>query len=448
MPDHVDAIRLQLARGPLSSKALQVALGLSQPTVSRALAALGGEVERIGAARSAIYSLRDAGRGVDSLSVYRVDTQGRLAAIGRLVPVRPGGYVMHQTDGVSIHSEGLPWWLADMRPQGFLGRAYAAQHAGAMGLSVNLTEWTDAHALRALATHGHDLVGNLLLGERARERFLADPVPEPISRAGKGARYAALARQAASGGSPGSSAGGEQPKFLAFVQGPDSPRHVLVKFSVAQDSPVSERWRDLLRAEHLALSCLRDAGVAAARTELVDHGTQRFLEVERFDRVGERGRRALFSLGTLDDQFVGMRQAPWPEVAQRLAAQGHIQAEAVQGAALLHAFGTLIGNTDMHAGNLSFVSDGGRPYALAPAYDMLPMGFAPGSGGDLRDALGALRLSAAVPAPVWRHALDLAHAYLTRLGQAGGFSARFAPCLDALAERLIEATGQIHRMAD
>jgi hypothetical protein len=29
----------------------------------------------------------------------------------------------------------------------------------------------------------------------------------------------------------------------------------------------------------------------------------------------------------------------------------------------------------------------GRPYALAPAYDMLPMGFAPLSGGGLRDKL-------------------------------------------------------------
>ncbi len=34
----------------------------------------------------------------------------------------------------------------------------------------------------------------------------------------------------------------------------------------------------------------------------------------------------------------------------------------------------LIGNTDMHYGNLSFISSHGRPYHLAPAYDILPMG--------------------------------------------------------------------------
>jgi hypothetical protein len=452
MPDHADAIRLQLTRGPLSSKALQQRLALSQPTVSRALAALAGEVERIGAARTAIYALRDAGRGVDSLAVYRVDAQGRLAEIGRLVPVRPAGYVMHRADGVSLHSEGLPWWLADMRPQGFLGRAYAARHAATLGLPANLSEWSDAHALRALVAHGHDAVGNLLLGEAAREQFLAAPAPEPIPPAGKGARYAALAREAARGEAPGSSAGGEQPKFLACVQGSPrdggEPRHVLVKFSVAEDSPVSGRWRDLLLAEHLALACLREAGVAASRTGIVDYGTQRFLEVERFDRVGERGRRALLSLGSLDDQFVGLRQAPWSEVAQRLAAQGHVQAEAVRGAALLYAFGTLIGNTDMHAGNLSFMTDGGRPYALAPAYDMLPMGFAPGASGALRDTLPALRLAPGVPAATWREALALAHHHLARLGAHGGFSPRFAPCLDALAARLIEATEQVHRLGD
>jgi hypothetical protein len=452
MPDHADAIRLQLSRGPLSSKALQQRLALSQPTVSRALAALAGEIEHIGAARATLYALRDAGRGVDSLPVYRVDAQGRLAAVGRLVPVRPAGYVMHQSDGVSLHSEGLPWWLADMRPQGFLGRAYAARHATVLGLPANLSEWTDAHALRALVAHGHDAVGNLLLGEAARQQFLAAPAPRPIPRAGKGARYATLAHEAVRGEAPGSSAGGEQPKFLACVQGSPqeggSPRHVLVKFSVPQDSPVSERWRDLLLAEHLALACLGDAGVAAARTAIVDHGTQRFLEVERFDRVGERGRRALISLGSLDDQFAGQRQAPWPEVVQRLAAQGHVQTEAARGAALLYAFGTLIGNTDMHAGNLSFMTDAGRPYALAPAYDMLPMGFAPGASGALRDGLPALRLAPGVPAATWREALALAHDHLARLGAHGGFSPRFAPCLDALAAHLIEATEQIHRLGD
>lgn len=445
---HADTLRLLLARGPQTSRALQQATGLSQPTVSRALAALAPELVTLGAARSIRYALLDPGRGYQNLPVYRVDTEGRIAPIGRLLPVRPEGHVMRQADGAAIHHEGLPWWLADMRPRGYLGRAYAARHGAALGLPAALNEWTDAQAVRALVAHGHDVVGNLLLGELAREHFLAAPASVPIAAANKPAAYAALAAQVSRGDMPGSSAGGEQPKFAACAETADGSRHVLVKFSVPAQHAVAERWRDLLLAEHLALETLREAGVAAARTAIVDLGDQRFLEIERFDRIGERGRRAVFSLGSLDDQFLGRRNQPWPDVVQGLADQGLVRPEVAQGAARLYAFGTLIANTDMHAGNLSFLSDGELPCGLAPAYDMLPMGFAPRSGGAMPDTLGPVRLAPGVPAAVWRQAHAWALDYLLRLGAHPGLSPRFAPCLDALAERLFEAGEHIHRLAD
>lgn len=48
-------------------------------------------------------------------------------------------------------------------------------------------------------------------------------------------------------------------------------------------------------------------------------------------------------------------------------------------------FGRLIANTDMHEGNLAFVPGGvgDAPLALAPAYDMLPMLYAPVRGVEL-----------------------------------------------------------------
>jgi hypothetical protein len=49
---------------------------------------------------------------------------------------------------------------------------------------------------------------------------------------------------------------------------------------------------------------------------------------------------------------------------------------------LLWHFGRFIQNTDMHAGNLSFVPVGGH-FAVAPAYDMLPMHHAPVRGVEL-----------------------------------------------------------------
>jgi len=281
MSRHADAIRLQLANGPLAARQLIDALAISQPTLSRALAELGDEVVRLGAARSIQYALRDGFRGLPEIPVYRVDAEGKIRSLGTLVPVRADGFVMRQEDGASIFSAGLPWWLFDMRPAGYLGRAYAARHAGTLGLPVRLTDWTDGHALRALLANGEDLVGNLLLGDTARDRFLAASLPEPIAEAQKANRYAVLASEAASGEQPGSSAGGEQPKFIAFAATPDGPRHVLVKFSEPNAGPVGERWRDLLLAEHLALETLRAAGVPAATTRLVDHKGQRFLEVDR-----------------------------------------------------------------------------------------------------------------------------------------------------------------------
>jgi DNA-binding Lrp family transcriptional regulator len=53
----LDLLRLRLAgRGPQPARALMEALGLSQPTLSRRLAALGQQVVRLGAARSIQYA--------------------------------------------------------------------------------------------------------------------------------------------------------------------------------------------------------------------------------------------------------------------------------------------------------------------------------------------------------------------------------------------------------
>jgi len=446
MSRHADAIRLQLAKAPLPGRQLFELIGVSQPTGSRALRALGSEIVRLGAARSIQYALRDNARGLPDILVHRIDAEGQIRRLGTLIPVRPEGFVMLQENGVALHSDGLPWWLFDMRPQGYLGRAYAARHGAALGLPERLNDWTDTHVLRALLAHGHDLVGNLLLGDVARERFLAGPPPSPIEEEGKAAQYARLAGEAARGEVPGSSAGGEQPKFTAFAATPNGPCHVIVKFSEVVEGPVSERWRDLLLAEHLALETLREAGIPAAVTRVADHGAQRFLEVERFDRVGPTGRRALISLAAMDAEFIGAGTGGWPGIAQRLAKAGQIVTEAADAANLLWSFGTLIGNTDMHSGNLSFISEHGRPYAIAPAYDMTPMCFAPRIGGGLPDTIADAALHPGIANEVWRRAEPLSQAFLHRLRTASGFSRRFAPCIAALEDHIARVGRKIARL--
>ncbi len=404
------------------------------------------EVVRIGRAQSIQYATRDATRGLPDIPIYRVSVEGKLRTLGTLVPVRPEGYVMQQADGVALHSDGIPWWLLDMRPQGYLGRAYAARYAAHLGLPARLVDWSDTHALRALLVHGHDAVGNVLLGDGARDHFLAVAVLVPIPDLSKPTEYVRLAREAAQGGTPGSSAGGEQPKFAAYVQTADGPRHVIVKFTERETGPVSERWRDLLLAEHLALDTLREASISAAATRIIDCAEQRFLEVERFDRVGVTGRRAVHSLAALDAEFVGAGRGEWPVITRQLANNGVIQQGADEGAALLWAFGTLIGNTDMHTGNLSFLADHGRPYEIAPAYDMTPMAFRPTTGGGLTDTLGEATISAVVDHATWRRAVTLAKRFLAKLRAADQFSERFAPCIDALASHVDVASTKVGRL--
>ena len=447
MPSHAEIIRIRLSGGPLSAKQLSEKLDISQPTISRALSELGDEIVRIGAARSIQYALRDTLRGLPDIPVYRIDAEGRIRQLGTLIPVRPEGFVMCQQDGITLHSHGLPWWLFDMRPQGYLGRAYAARYGAGLGLPARLTDWTDTHALRALLAHGHDPVGNLLLGDHARDRFLAAPsAADPIPEAQKTGEYARLALEAARGGIPGSSAAGEQPKFTAYAMTSEGPRHVIVKFSEPEENPVSERWRDLLLAEHIALETLREAGIPSARTRIIDHSEQRFLEAERFDRTGSLGRRALVSLAALDAEFAGIGAGGWPVITRRLTANGQIRAEAADSADLLWAFGILAGNTDMHSGNLSFVSEHGRPYGIAPAYDMTPMAFAPRSGGGLPDTLMEANIHASVANDTWRRAEQLARAFLDRIIATTEFSRRFEPCIAALEHHIETAGAKIERL--
>ena len=433
MSRHADPIRRVLDQGPASSRQLIEKTAISQPTVSRALAALGDDVVRIGAGPFIQYTLRDRSRGVAPAPIFQVTDTGQLQELGTLIPVRPEGFVMIQGDGVTRHSHGLPWWLFDMRPQGYLGRAYASSHAAALGLPANPEYWNDAQVIRALLAQGDDAVGNLLVGELARDRFLAMPAPVPVERR---TAYPALARAASAGEVAGSSAGGEHPKFCAVSE----RGHVLVKFTAPDDNPVSARWRDLLLAEHLALAVL---GVT---TEVFDFNGQRFLEVPRFDRVGALGRIGVFSLRALDAEFIGDASAPWPVLVRRLAAAGHVTHDAVAAAARLWAYGTLIGNTDMHAGNLSFISPQGRPYRIAPAYDMLPMAFAPTSSGAFIDRLPPAALTPTVDSQTWRDALRRAELFHERLRGCDGFSDAFAPSILALRQHLDDAAARIARL--
>lgn len=376
-----------LMRGPAARAELQAALGGSQPTLARALQRLSGRVLRFGRGRATRYALPRPIRELADIPVHRVDAQGRIRTIGHLFPVQPEGLWYEDREGG--HGElfaGLPWFLADMRPQGFLGRLFARRSRD-RGLPERLPDWSDNHVLFALATLGEDQPGNLVLGEESHQRWqgLRREGPRAFAQGQRRSQFRERAASVLAGEAPGLSAGGEQQKFGAAIEAGGEVRHYIVKFSPPYGDALGRRWADLLVWEHLAKETLRRAGLPAAETAIVDDGQRLYLQILRFDRAGGHGRRGVVSLGALDDAFVGQRRN-WSATAQALARLGWMSGEDAGRAAWLEAFGRLIANTDMHFGNLSLLHDGDRPLSLSPTYDMLPMAYAPRATGEIADA--------------------------------------------------------------
>lgn len=369
-----------LMAGPRTAAEIAERLGISQPTVSRLLARHTPPVIALGRGRAARYGLRRPIRALEGdLPVYRVDSDGRASEIGLLAVLHGGVWYQSLDGGTSTVYDDLPWFLDDMRPQGFIGRVLATG-AQDLGLPARLSDWSTDQSLYWMAQRGEDAVGNLIVGAESLRRHQARAAPQPVSRDA----YPALAAAALAGEVGGSSPGGEQPKFTVLVADSDGePRPVLVKFSEPLDTPSGRRWADLLIAESLAADCIGEAGIAAARSQAFEAGGRMFLEVERFDRIGLHGRQGLISLAAVDDQFVGGR-AGWHPSALALVGQRLLSTEDADRIAWLSAFGALIANSDMHFGNLSLLFDGRRPLRLAPSYDMLPMLYAP-QRGEVRD---------------------------------------------------------------
>lgn len=364
---------LRTRGGVATSAELQGQLGLSQPTISRALAPLvaSGEVRGLGAARARRYLLPRMVEGVGAeVPIMRVDGEGVVTPFGRMIALPGGRFWVEEADGPSQPHDGLPWFLNDMRPQGFMGLTFANAHPE-LQLGANPRRWSDDDALKALATFGEDLPGNLIVGEQAFERFHG--LASRASRVDSWHDYPVLAEAAMQGALSGSSAGGEQPKFCTVSGG----RHVLVKFSPAGDLPVSQRLKDLLVCEHLALQTLKQAGRPAATTNIFAVGGRVFLESERFDRT-VKGRIGMVSLEVYDSEYVG-KIDNWAATANRMSESRLLTPEDAAQLRFLEAFGLLIANTDRHYGNISLLLKD-DDWFLSPTYDMLPMFYAPING--------------------------------------------------------------------
>jgi hypothetical protein len=260
-----------------------------------------------------------------------------------------------------------------LRAQGFLGRLHARRLEGS-GLGEDPDQWGLESSLFA-ALHLHDAPGAITIGDSVKHQMLSHVFADDK---GLPTTLDCLAKDVASTLPAGSSAGGEQPKFLATLE---AEQHVIVKVTPPRGTPFGERWHDMLHAECLAAKVLEKHGVDVARSRVVESETRTYLVSDRFDRIGAVGRRHAVYIGHAHEAFVPDRYSNWAATAGVLARQGRLSARDAERAAALLAFGRLIGNTDMHSGNLGLLVAvenlaKGR-FTLAPVYDMLPMRWRP-----------------------------------------------------------------------
>ena len=392
----MNGLRNELTRGVISASELRERLSVSPQTLMRLVRNAGPDVVQIGRARATRYGLRQTWPSLDTsrFPAFRIDENGSAQREGELVTL-VARQTVWQPEGVV--ADGLPVEVADARPAGFLGRIFAAGHRD-LPVPLRLEDWSDHHILVAISRRGEDLPGNLVIGDESFARWQSLIATERTR-----ADYPQLAMATLAGDPPGSSAGGERPKFGALVDG----RQWLVKFAArGTGDPVATRWSDLLMLEGLALGVVATRNVPAARTNTIESDSHVFLESERFDRIGARGRVAVISLAAAHEDPADS----WARAGARLLEAGRLSAEDATHLRWLDAFGSLIANTDRHHYNIVFFT-AGTNLRLAPAFDQASMLYAPSADGQVLERVFAMPLATADTLDVWDDARAAAREY-------------------------------------
>ena len=431
-------ILTRLRAGTATATELAQLTGASQSTVTRALRALidDGQLMLTGRARAARYGYRRAVEPIGShWPLRRIDADGAVHELGILYALASDEYSLYiyggaQEQGFAFAglNHGLPYFLQDPRPGGFLGAAVPARYPE-LDLPQRVNDWNDDQYLKYLTLHGADPVSDLILGDRAFDEYLTGVSHRVrLPRAERAQRYPILADEAMRGSPTGSSVHGEHPKFTVLLEEGDpkqalSSREAIVKFSPVLQRAVGRRWGDLLIAEHHAHAVLNAANVASCSSEVIEAGERIFLEVRRFDRRGAEGRIGVTSLLAIANGLIGS-STNWLDVATRLHLAKRIDDATLETVRLVATFGALIGNTDQHLGNLACFDRYDGRFTLAPIYDMLPMLFAP-SHDEIIDREFKPPEPTSATLRAWGSARELAETYWLRLTEDQRISAPF-----------------------
>ncbi|WP_093443035.1 hypothetical protein [Variovorax sp. 770b2] len=155
--------------------------------------------------------------------------------------------------------------------------------------------------------------------------------------------------------------------YALSLLGSEAPGHLLVGEAAARK-----------RLEHVQTLNDREGPYGIADHQLVEAYARLAAQALELGVAGSSagGEFRSRSGRLLNSTFVGPDGRPWEESVRPLTKMGWITGGDLGRIGLLGHFGQLIGNSDMHDGNLSFQPTQGRRPAhlqLAPIYDMLPM---------------------------------------------------------------------------
>jgi hypothetical protein len=399
----------------------------------------------LGRGKNTRYALPNAVfTGQSQWPLYWVTADGEIHEFATVSCAQPnilhvyGSAINAQTDG------DFPWFLAPLALRGYLGRAGRSRlGAVAQQWDTHPEQWPFEQQIFAAQSGALEHAGAILWGDESvsawqtsikQTPYLDDPAKLPNN-------YDELAKSATIGPIAGSSADGEQPKFSTrVVDAVGKVREVLVKFSPQRNTPFGDRWHDLLFSEAIASNVLRDFGFDVPDTRVLTSPNRTYLESARIDRAGAMGRRHLLPLKAVHSAFTHGSQRHWADSVYKLAAQKRVAQTAIATTQTLFAFGRLIGNTDMHFGNLGLIVESpeliakGR-FVLAPCYDMLPMRFKPEAHNDFGYTQFEAELSATLPDVVTNKAKAMAKEFWKRVSEETQVSASWREFADGQITR-------------
>jgi len=315
--------------------------------------------------------------------VYWTDEDGSRHLIG-ILKYQSDDSIRFQGDGFELNAKGtLPWFLMHLRPEGFLGRIYAKHMHDRFGFEKNPDAWHGREIFCSSLYMTHPL-GAVTVGDMSADSECRSILASP-DRATENESYLDFLDSSSFDVVRtfplGSSAGGEQPKFLATLQEKNNPSECIVKFSPPLGTPFGDRWHDLLIAEYVALESLGEYGYASAQSYIETTIERSYLVCKRFDWLPNEGKRHFISVGAIHRGLVEKPWSHWVATCEELRSHNRVSNETVMQVQDIFDYGRLIGNTDMHAGNLSFYispdSLNRGIFTLAPVYDMLPMCWQP-----------------------------------------------------------------------